>query len=195
VSRRPLVAALIVLLATLLSGCAATEPAFTVWQAPSPAAPDPRIGVTRVPPAERVAAPVIAGTTLSGAEVSTAELAGRVIVVNAWASWCPPCVAELPLLADVDRRYTDTGVTVLGLTVEDTPQAARDLAARSGLTFESIVDADGRILAAIPGVPPKALPSTIVIDAAGRIAARIVGPLRPGVLDGLLAEELARSRL
>lgn len=193
-SRGRPVAALTILLATLLCGCAATEPAFTVWQAPSPAAPDPRIGVTRVAPADRVAAPVLAGTTLSGAEASTAALAGRIIVVNAWASWCPPCVDELPLLAEVHRRYADTGVSVLGLTVEDTPHAARNLATRTGLTFESIVDADGRVLAAIPGVPPRALPSTIVIDSSGRIAARIVGPLQPGVLDGILTEELARIR-
>lgn len=185
--------ALLPIAGLLLSGCGG-EPAFTVWQAPSPAAADPRIGVTVLAEAERPAAPALSGVTLTGEPLDLAELRGQVVVVNAWASWCPPCVEELPLLAGIAETFQGSGVSVVGLNVEDSPSAARTLAAQTGIGFPSLVDPEGRLLASLPGVPPRALPSTIVIDPTGRIAARIVGPVREGVLTEILAAELLTAR-
>ena len=132
----------------------------------------------------------IAGAAADGTELSTAQLGGDIVVVNAWASWCPPCIEELPFLAAAAEAYSDSGVTFLGLNSMDDPIAAASLLGSS--VYRSIDDRDGAILATIPGVPPRSLPSTVILDRQGRIAVRVIGPVKPGQLesaiDALLAE-------
>ncbi|MFM8896374.1 MAG: TlpA family protein disulfide reductase [Actinomycetales bacterium] len=71
---------------------------------------------------------------------------------------------------------SEPSIRVVGLNVRDEPASARAFAAEFGVDFPSIVDADGSLLRSVPGVPPAALPSTLVLDEQGRIAARIIGP-------------------
>ena len=177
----------------LISGCAgsglyADTPVVTI-PATAPAV-NPEVGLTVIPSAEREAAIVIAGETLAGAPLSTQDLAGDIVVVNAWASWCPPCIEELPLLESAAKAYADRGVAFIGVNSLDDPIAAAGLLASS--VYPSIDDRDGRVLATIPDVPPRSLPSTVILDRQGRVAVRIIGPVKPGqieqVLDQLLAE-------
>lgn len=180
-------AALVLGASLLLTGCAgsgmyAATPVVTI-PATTPAT-NPAVGVTVIPVDERVQSIVIAGETADGTELSTAQSAGDIVVVNAWASWCPPCIEELPLLASAAEAYAEQGVTFVGLNSMDDPIAAASLLGSS--TYRSIDDRDGAILATIPGVPPKALPSTVILDRQGRIAVRIIGPVKPGQLEGAL---------
>lgn len=177
----------------LLTGCAgsgmyAATPVVTI-PATAPATNE-AVGVTIVPIEERQQSIVVAGQTADGTELSTAQHAGDIVVVNAWASWCPPCIEELPLLASAAKAYADEGVTFLGLNSMDDPIAAASLLGSS--VYRSIDDRDGAILATIPGVPPRSLPSTVILDRQGRIAVRVIGPVKPGQLesaiDALLAE-------
>ena len=177
----------------LLTGCAgsgmyAATPVVTI-PATAPATNE-AVGVTIVPAEERQQSIVIGGQTADGTELSTAQHAGDIVVVNAWASWCPPCIEELPLLASAAESYSDKGVTFLGLNSMDDPIAAASLLGSS--VYRSIDDRDGAILATIPGVPPRSLPSTVILDRQGRIAVRVIGPVKPGQLesaiDALLAE-------
>lgn len=177
----------------LLTGCAgsgmyAATPVVTI-PATAPATNE-AVGVTVIPAEERQQSIVIAGQTADGTELSTAQYAGDIVVVNAWASWCPPCIEELPLLASAAEAYADKGVTFLGLNSMDDPIAAASLLGSSA--YRSIDDRDGAILATIPGVPPRSLPSTVILDRQGRIAVRVIGPVKPGQLesaiDSLLAE-------
>lgn len=177
----------------LISGCAgsglyADTPVVTI-PATAPAV-NPEVGLTVIPSAEREAAIVIAGETLAGSPLSTQDLAGDIVVVNAWASWCPPCIDELPLLESAAKAYADRGVAFIGVNSLDDPIAAAGLLASS--VYPSIDDRDGRVLATIPDVPPRSLPSTVILDRQGRVAVRIIGPVKPGqieqVLDQLLAE-------
>lgn len=179
--------------ALLLTGCAgsgmyAATPVVTI-PATSPAT-NPVVGITVIPPDEREQTIVIAGETADGTELSTAQMGGDIVVVNAWASWCPPCIEELPLLAAAAEAYADKGVTFVGLNSMDDPIAAASLLGSS--SYRSIDDRDGAILATIPGVPPRSLPSTVILDRQGRIAVRIIGPVKPGqleqALDVLVAE-------
>lgn len=177
----------------LLTGCAgsglyAATPVVTI-PATAPATNE-AVGVTIVPAEERQQSIVVAGQTADGTELSTAQHAGDIVVVNAWASWCPPCIEELPLLASAAETYSDKGVTFVGLNSMDDPIAAASLLGSS--VYRSIDDRDGAILATIPGVPPRSLPSTVILDRQGRIAVRVIGPVKPGQLesaiDSLLAE-------
>ena len=177
----------------LLTGCAgsgmyAATPVVTI-PATAPATNE-AVGVMIVPAEERQQSIVVAGQTADGTELSTAQHAGDIVVVNAWASWCPPCIEELPLLAAASEAYSDRGVTFLGLNSMDDPIAAASLLGSS--VYRSIDDRDGAILATIPGVPPRSLPSTVILDRQGRIAVRVIGPVKPGQLesaiDALLAE-------
>jgi thiol-disulfide isomerase/thioredoxin len=176
----------------LLTGCAgsgmyAATPVVTIPA--TTAASAEVIGLTVIPPDERQQTIVIAGETADGTALSTAEMGGDIVVVNAWASWCPPCIEELPLLASAAEAYADQGVTFLGLNSMDDPIAAASLLGSS--PYRSIDDRDGAIIATIPGVPPRSLPSTVILDRQGRIAVRVIGPVKPGQLEGALETLLA----
>lgn len=144
---------------------------------------------TVIPQGERDDALALSGATGDGTPVATADLRGRFVVVNAWASWCAPCVDEAPALADAAGRWGPS-VAFVGLRVLDGDGTPHPALAR--LPYPSIIDADGALLASVPGVPPRALPSTVVIDPQGRIAARHIGPVTAPILDGMLERAGAR---
>lgn len=123
---------------------------------------------------------------MDGSQVSTADERGSVVVINNWASWCAPCRDEMPGIVAFANDHPE--VQVVGLNVEDEASAAQAFAKEYAMAFPSIVDADGSLLRTIPGVPPSALPSTVVLDPEGRIAARVIGPTTPQQLDALVAQ-------
>jgi cytochrome c biogenesis protein CcmG/thiol:disulfide interchange protein DsbE len=141
---------------------------------------------------ERVEAPT-ASLPLLGArgERSLADYRGRVVVLNFWASWCPPCTDELPLLERVQRRIDDRSATVLGVNYKDLPEDALEFVRRFDLSFPSLRDRDGEYAERYATV---AFPETFVIDRRGRIAARRRGPVDrrwlERTLPPLLAERL-----
>jgi thiol-disulfide isomerase/thioredoxin len=123
---------------------------------------------------------------------------GRVIVLNVWASWCAPCRAEAPVLQGAWAEHESDGVQVIGLNTRDTDVAARAFVQTFDITFPSVVDADGRIqLLFRDSLPPQAIPSTLLIDQQGRVAARILGEATDAslgsLIDALLEEGAAPS--
>ena len=155
--------------------------------------PERAVGVTRIAPADREGMPVISGPLLAGGTGSIADGAGRVVVLNNWASWCEPCREEIPLLVNAYAAADPGDVLFLGLNVSDETAAASDFVDVTGMPYSSIVDTDGAQLATIPGVPARALPSTVIIDRDGRIAARIIGPVRGGEVTEITAEVARES--
>jgi thiol-disulfide isomerase/thioredoxin len=142
--------------------------------------------VTFIAPKDRVTAPSISGTALDGAAISPVK---GVSVLNVWASWCGPCRAEAPTLQAISMQYPK--VFFLGLLTRDDDDAARAFLRRFKITYPSLHD-DNLILKFGKTLPPNAIPSTVIIDSRGRIAARIscevtVAGLR-GLLDKVLAE-------
>lgn len=177
----------------LVSGCSADtagEPVTTGGNDQGYVAGDGQ--VTVVPAAEREDAPELSGPTLDGGTWSLADQQGKTVVLNVWASWCPPCRAEMPGLQRLSERYADQGVTFAGLDTRDTDAAASAFIENIGVTYPQVVDPDGRLLLAFRDtLPPQAIPSTLIVDDEGRIAARVIGPITEPRLAALLDDVLA----
>jgi cytochrome c biogenesis protein CcmG, thiol:disulfide interchange protein DsbE len=134
---------------------------------------------------ERVDAPTaklpVLGTDRSG---SLADYKGKVVVLNFWASWCRPCVEELPLLERTHRTIAPRDGTVLGANYQDVSDSALQFVRRFKLSFPSLRDRDGEYA---DRYGSRAFPETFVIDRRGRIAAQRRGPVDQAWLDRTLA--------
>lgn len=128
--------------------------------------------------------------------ISTADFEGQVLVINIWGQWCGPCRAEAPELQQLYEKTKDDGVVVLGVDVRDYDWSApQDFMRDRGLTYPSIYDPSGRSLVNLSGYPRTAVPSTIVVDRQGRVAAvflraLLASDLQP-LIDRLVAEDAA----
>lgn len=143
-------------------------------------------GLTRVPVAERHAAPIAEGTDLEGKPLSTADFSGKVVVINVWGSWCPPCRKEAPDLVTVQSETADVAQFV-GINTRDLDRAPALAFDRTfEINYPSIFDPSGSQLLKFTDLPPGAIPSTLVIDREGRVAARVIGPISKGSLTQLI---------
>lgn len=138
---------------------------------------------------ERAAAPAVEGSTLEGDPLSLSDFKGHIAVVNVWGSWCGPCRAETPELVRVAREHKDQGVRFLGIDTRDSLGAARAFVRRFKVPYPSLFDSDGRTLLPLTQlVPTAAVPSTLVVDAEGNVAARVIGRVTYTTLNGLLED-------
>lgn len=179
------------LLLVAVSGCGGTSlyaptPVMTLSGSTIPSSMG---GTTYLEPAERGEPLALSGSDLEGTPLDLASYRGSVVLLNSWATWCVSCQEEEPVLRAAHDSTKAAGVTFLGLDVQDDPARAREL----DLPWPSIVDRDGALLRTIPGVPPAALPSTVILDAQGRIAARIIGPVTDAAALTALLQKVARS--
>ena len=132
-------------------------------------------------------APAFSLTSTDGSRVSLASLAGKPLVINFWATYCPPCRAEMPLLQK--RAGPQSGVQLVLIDEGDSRQAARDFLDSLGIHQVALLDSDlsvGRAYGAI------ALPTTVFVRADGTIAARHIGQLDDGVLATQISNLVAK---
>ena len=149
-------------------------------------------GLNRYPPNERVDAPTLEGTTLDGEPFALADLAGNIVVINVWGSWCAPCRAETPDLVRVAKENAGRGVRFVGINTRDNPAAAKAFVRSFNVPYPSVEDAEGQLLLNFRGtIPTSVVPTTVVIDRQGQVAARIIGPVNYNTLKGLLDDEVA----
>jgi DsbE subfamily thiol:disulfide oxidoreductase len=137
-------------------------------------------GYTHYPVDTRKVAPKLSGETIAGGQLSLTSLKGKVVVVNFWGSWCPPCRAESSALMQVAKASASKGVTFVGVDERDTKPNALSFDRGHGVTYPSVFDEDGSIAAQWPAAAGP--PYTFIIDRQGRVAARFLG--------GVTADEL-----
>ncbi|TVZ92509.1 TlpA disulfide reductase family protein [Streptomyces sp. BK340] len=131
-----------------------------------------------VPADRRAAAPDLAGDSLDGKPLRLSDYRGKVVVINAWASWCGPCRAEAPELDAAQKHLAAEGVQVLGLNTDTEPVNGRSFQHDHHLTYPSFSDPSGRKVLTFPrGSVPQGVPFTVVVDARGRMANVHTGPV------------------
>jgi thiol-disulfide isomerase/thioredoxin len=146
--------------------------------------------ITALPVADRAAPGEVSGRTIDGEPLSLADYDGQVVVVNVWGSWCAPCRAEAPMLADAARDLADQDVAFLGIDSRDPSEsAARAFVRRFDIPYPSIYDQQGSTLLAFRGtLSPNAIPSTVIVDRQGRVAASVLGEITRTTLYDLVEE-------
>ncbi|MGH8890500.1 MAG: TlpA family protein disulfide reductase [Acidothermaceae bacterium] len=144
----------------------------------------------------RKAAPEVAGTDLDGKPLDLAQFKGKVIVLNFWASWCPPCRAEAPALEAVSGDTASLGVQFIGVDIRETGSSdGANFVATHDINYPSFADPSARIALEFrgTGIPPETPPSTLVIDRTGHIAARGLGEMRVDQLKSLVQDVAKES--
>lgn len=126
--------------------------------------------ITKIDIKDRKAAPALSGMTLTGKTFIFNP--GKVAVVNVWASWCSPCRAEIPILIELSRQYPE--VQFMGILTRDNPVNAEAFARRLAIPYPTFID-DSLLIGFKETLPANAIPSTVLIDKSGNVAARISG--------------------
>jgi thiol-disulfide isomerase/thioredoxin len=137
-------------------------------------------GVAVVPEAERPPLPAFAGRTLDGRELDLASLRGHPLVLNFWASWCGPCRAEQEGLELASKTLAGKDVRMVGVNIRDDQGAASSYLEEFGVGYPSLFDRPAVLSARLGALGPQAPPYTLVVDAQGRVAARVFGALPGG---------------
>ena len=152
--------------------------------------------VTEIAPENRGEPIVFSGNTIDDEPLSSGDLAGRVVVVNFWYAGCAPCRQEAPDLEAVNQAQAASGapVTFVGINVRDQAATAASFNTTFGISYPTLTDQNGSIqLAFSSSVPPNAVPTTLILDAQGRVAARVLGALADrsiltSLIDSVVAE-------
>ncbi|MFF2146966.1 TlpA family protein disulfide reductase [Kitasatospora sp. NPDC058190] len=142
-------------------------------------------------------APDIAGETLEGNQAKLSDYRGKVVVLNVWGSWCGPCRAEAKSLQTVSEKYKDQGVQFLGINTRDTDtRNAVRFEQEQGVTFPSIFDPAGTQLLKFPkgSLNPQSIPTTLIVDRDGKLAARAVGGTTEDALESILQPVVAEQK-
>ena len=149
----------------------------SVVGAPLSSSPSPREGFL---------APDFTLDTLDGNQITLSELRGQIVVINFWATWCPPCREEMPALEKSYEQYKDSGVVLLGvnLTDQDSVSEVESFVQEFKLTYPILLDRDGSVSALYQ---LKGLPTTLFVNREGVIRAVVVG--------GPMSETFIRSKI
>ena len=150
--------------------------------------------VESIPMAKRSAPVELKGELLDGTAWDAASARGKVLVLNVWGSWCAPCVAEAP---DLQKTWAGlqadkAPVQFMGIDFREDPARGAAFATKADITYPSLSDESGVAILALQGKAPT-VPTTLVLDPQGRIAARVNGPATASTLRGLVDDVVAES--
>ncbi|MEN9687682.1 MAG: hypothetical protein RL381_694 [Actinomycetota bacterium] len=137
--------------------------------------------VTTIQRENRIQAPHLSGMTLTGENLSAEK--GKVTVVNVWASWCSPCRAEEPTLSALSKKYSE--VQFIGILTRDNPVNAEAFVRKRQTPYPTLID-DSLLVGFSKSLPANAIPTTVVIDRNGKVAARISGVVTVAALSHII---------
>jgi thiol-disulfide isomerase/thioredoxin len=141
--------------------------------------------VETIPVADRRTSIRVRGTTLEGRPLDTQADRGRVVVLNTWGSWCPPCNAEAPDLQKVWDQQRGRDVRFVGIALREEPATGLAFQRKFSVTYPSVRWDGGKVLLQLKG-KATAPPTTLVLDRQGRLAARVSGKVDASTLEGLV---------
>ncbi len=130
-------------------------------------------------------------SALDGTPIRMADWRGKVVLINFWATWCAPCLIEMPRFSDWQRQYAGQGLQVLGISMDDSVEPVKRLLNQRGVSYPVIMG-DTKLARLFGGV--TGLPSSFVIDRTGRIVARYRGEVDLVQLESLLKTQLAAQK-
>ena len=116
-------------------------------------------------------APDFSITADNGRTITTSNFGGKLLVLNFWATWCPPCIEELPSLNQFQRQFANSGVVVLGISVDKDEKVYRDFLAKARVSFLTARDPENKINAEYGTLK---FPETYIIDAHGKVVRKII---------------------
>jgi thiol-disulfide isomerase/thioredoxin len=148
--------------------------------------------IEQIAKAERSIQIAVSGTTLEGEALDTSAWRGKVVVVNTWGSWCPPCNAEAPDLQRTWTSFQGKDVEFVGVDLRDSPETGLAFQRKFGLTYPSLRWDGGSVLLQMKG-KASATPTTLVLDRDGRLAGRISGRAEASTLRGMVENVLAED--
>ncbi len=166
----------------------------TATPAPAPHTPTPVPEPTREPRKIDLGsgklAPDFEIELVDGEKVTLSSYQGKVVLLNFWGTWCPPCRAEMPALQRIWEEYEDRGVVFLGVAIYDEPAEVEDFAESYGITYPLGIDTLGHLTVSYR---VTSFPTTFLIDREGNETRRIVNPVNEGFLriflNGMLKDE------
>jgi len=144
--------------------------------------------------ADRKKAGSVSGSLLNGGPFRLSQTAGKVVVLNFWATWCAPCVVETPQFDSVYRAYKGKGVTFVGV---DTKEASRDapkaFVKDNDISFPIVFDEQGEVATALGKIAAPGLPFSVLLDRLGRVAAVYLGAVSAKDLEPVLNKLVAEN--
>ncbi|WP_367321485.1 TlpA family protein disulfide reductase [Streptomyces sp. HUAS ZL42] len=153
-------------------------------------------GIATAKKGERAAAPDLSGKTVDGKQLDVDDYKGKIVVLNVWGSWCPPCRAEAKGFEKVYQDLKAQGVQFVGINTRDTSTSpALAFEKEQGVTYPSLYDPTGKLMLRFGKgtLNPQAIPSTLVLDREGGIAARSLAALSEDKLRKMIAPVLAEK--
>lgn len=163
---------LLLVLMFIIGGCKKTEPA---QQTEAEAEIKPTQPIADSTPSTTASKPAPAFTLqdLNGKSVSLADLRGKVVILDFWATWCPPCVKEIPHFVELHEQYKDKGVEIVGISLDQAgPSVVKAFVQKFQIKYP-IMMTDGKVDKAFGGI--TSIPTTFLIDSAGNISKKYVG--------------------
>jgi thiol-disulfide isomerase/thioredoxin len=110
---------------------------------------------------------------LNGADVNISDFRGKIVFLNFWATWCPSCVVEMPSMEKLHQKLKDKDFFLVSISIQDSAAEVKHFFKQNKLTFTALLDSSGKT---VPGFGIRAIPTTLLLDKAGRIIGRVVGP-------------------